>query len=61
MVLKQFLKGNAAKCHLILYMDEPFSINIDHEVIKNSNNRKLLGINLNNRLGYDIHATNICN
>ena len=42
-----FLKANADKCHLILSTDEPFSINIDNEVIKNSN-KKLLGINLNN-------------
>ena len=29
-----FLKANADKCHLILSTYEPFSINIDHEVIK---------------------------
>ena len=40
-------------------MDEPFSINIDNEVIENSNNKKLLGINLNNRLGFVTHVTNI--
>ena len=45
-----FLKPNADKYHLILSMDEPFSINIDNEVIKNSNNKKQLRINLNNRL-----------
>ena len=37
-----FLKANADKCHLILSTDEPFSINIDNELIKNSNNKKLL-------------------
>ena len=56
-----FLKANADKCHHILSTDEPFSINIDNEVIKNSNNKKLLGINLKNRLGFDTHAANICN
>ena len=56
-----FLKANADKCHLILSTDELFSINIDNKVIKNSNNKKLLGINLNNRLGFDTHAANICN
>ena len=55
-----FLKANADKCHLILSTDEPFSINIDNEVIKNSNNKKLLGINLNNRLGFDTHVASIC-
>ena len=37
-----FLKANADKYHLILRTDELFSINIDNEVIKNSNNKKLL-------------------
>ena len=56
-----FLKENADKCHLILSTEELFSINIDNEVIKNSNNKKLLGINLNNRIGFDTHVANICN
>ena len=55
-----FLKANVDKCHLILSTDEPLTINIDNEVIKNSNNKKLLGINLNNRLGFDTHVANIC-
>ena len=55
-----FLKANAEKCHLILWTDEPFSINIDNEVIKNSSNKKLLRINLNNRIGFDTHVANIC-
>ena len=42
-------------------MDEPFSTSIDSEVIKNSNDKKLLGVNLNKRLGVDAHVTNICN
>ena len=54
-----FLKANADKCHLLLSTDEPFSININNEVIKNSNNEKLLRINLNNRLRFDTHVTNI--
>ena len=54
-----FLKSNADKCRLILLTDEPFSITIDNEVIKNSNNKKLLGINLNNRLGFNTHIKNI--
>ena len=35
-----FLNAIADKCHLILSTDEPFSINIDNEVIKNSNDKK---------------------
>ena len=40
--------------------DESFSINID-DVIKNSNNKKLLGTNLTNRVGFDTHVTKSCN
>ena len=54
-----FLKTNADKCRLILSTDERFSINIDNKVIKNSSNKKLLGINLNNRMGFDTHVANI--
>ena len=56
-----FLKANADKCHLILSTDETFSFNVDNEVIKSRNNEKLLGINFNNRLGFDTHITNIYN
>ena len=55
-----FLKANTDDCHLILSTNEPFSSNIDNAVIKNSNIKKLLGINLNNRLGFDTHVANIC-
>ena len=36
-------------------------IYVDDEIIKNSNNKKLLGIILNNSLGFDTHVANICN
>ena len=54
-----FLKANTDTCHLILSTDEPFITNIEvikNEVIKNNNNKKLLGINLNNRVGFDTHC-----
>ena len=35
-----FLRTNADKCHLILSTNEPFSINMDNEVIKNRTNKK---------------------
>ena len=53
-----FLKANADKCYLILSANEPYSTNINNEVIKNSNSKKLLGINLNNRLCFHSHVTN---
>ena len=43
-------------------MDETFSINIDNGAIKNSIYKKMLGVILNKRLGFDTHIiTNICN
>ena len=52
--------ANAYQRHLVLSTDEPFSINRwwSHQ---NINNKKLWGINLNNSLGSDTYATNICN
>ena len=43
-----FLKANIDKYRLVLSTDEHFSMNIDNEVIKNSNDKKLLEVNLNN-------------
>ena len=56
-----FLKASADKCHLLLSVDKPFSINIDNEFIKNISDKKLLGANLSNRLGFDTHVASICN
>ena len=59
--LNNFIKANVDKCHLILSTNEPFLINIDNEVIKSSSNKKLLRIDLNNRLGFDTRVASICN
>ena len=56
-----FSKSNTDKYHLNLSMDETFSINTDKEAIKNSIYKKMLGVILNKRLGFDTHTTNICN
>ena len=56
-----FLEANAEKYDLILSTGEALLINIDNEVIKNSKNKKRLGISLNNRLGFDTHVASICN
>ena len=55
-----FLKGKTDKCLVTSSTNEPFSINSDNEVIKNSNDKKLLEINLNNKLGFDTHVANNC-
>ena len=56
-----FLKANGDKCHLILSTGEYFSINIDNGIIKKSNDKKLLGVNLNNGLEFDTYVTNVFN
>ena len=55
-----FLKANVEKCYLISSTDELFSIIINNGVSKNSNNKKLPGINSNNCLGFDTHVINTC-
>ena len=52
MVFKQFLKGKWWQIWSHFKYEW---------TIKNSNNKKLSGIKLNNRLGFDTHITNICN
>ena len=56
-----FLEANAEKYDLILSTGEPLLINIDNEVIKNTKNKKRLGISFNNRPGFDTHVASICN
>ena len=60
-VLKKILKVSNDKCHLVSSINERFLINIIYEVIKHSNDKKLLRVDLNNRLGFDTHVINICN
>ena len=47
--------GKHSNSHLLNHDD-----NEDNEVIKNSNNKKLLGINLNNKLGFHTRVANTC-
>ena len=42
-------------------MNESILIDIDNEVIKNINDKKLSGVNLNNTLGFNTNVTNIYN
>ena len=42
-------------------MNESILIDIDNEVIKNINDKKLSGVNLNNTLGFNTNVTNTYN
>ena len=37
---KKNYENNVEKCHLTVSSDESFSINIDNEILKNSNDKK---------------------
>ena len=54
------MKINADKCHLILSTVDEHSIKINNSNIQNSVNEKLLGVNLNSRLDFDTHVSNLC-
>ena len=55
------LKANPDKFHLILSdSDNKHSIEIDDVTIFNSNNEKLLGINIDNKLSFDHHVAELC-
>ena len=57
-----YFKMNADKCHLLVTNhDEHLTAVIDGEIIKGSKTVKLLGINIDNELNFNIHVSSICN
>ena len=54
------MKANHDKCHLLLSTQESFNIQIANFTIKSSKAKKLLGINLDKNLKFDIHVESIC-
>ena len=57
-----YFKINADKCHLLITNhDEDVTAAIDGEIIKGSKLVKLLGINIDNELNFNVHVSNICN
>ena len=54
------MKANHDKCHLLLSTQESFNIQIANFTIKPSNTKKLLGINLDKNLKFDINVESIC-
>ena len=53
-------KANHDKHHLLLSTQESFNIQIANFTIKSSKAKKLLGINLDKNLKFDIHVESIC-
>ena len=59
---ENYLVMNADKSQLLItkHLDKAF-IEIDNEIIENSNTVKLLGITIDNKLDFTEHVTKICN
>ena len=54
------MKANHDACHLLLSSQKSSNIQIANFTIKSAKAKKLLGINLDNGLKFDIHAESIC-
>ena len=54
------MKTNEDKCHLIVSTTEATEIQIGDYAIKNSNNEKLLGVYIDNKLNFDYHVDQLC-
>ena len=57
---KNFLKGNADKCHLITSSKTPVGIEVANMTIMSKEKVKLLGIHVDNRLNFDYHIRQLC-
>ena len=57
---KNFLKGNADKCHLITSSKTPVGIEVANITIMSEEKVKLLGIDIDNRLIFDYHISQLC-
>ena len=53
------MKANYDKCHLLLITQDSASIQVENFTIKSSKAKKLLGINIENKLKFDIHVESI--
>ena len=54
------LKGNASKYHLLISSGENVHVNIGTSQIKNSDCERLLGIDIDCKLGFENHINQIC-
>ena len=54
------IKTNADKYHLLVTTNSTVSANIEEFVINNSNEEKLLGIKIGNKLSFGNHFSSLC-
>ena len=57
---KNFLEGNADKCHLITSSKSPVGVENANMTIMSQEKVKLLGIHIDNRLNFDYHISQLC-
>ena len=57
---KNFLKGNADKCHLITSSKTTVGIKVSNITIMSEKKVKLLGIYIDNRRNFDYHISQLC-
>ena len=53
------MKANYDKCHLFLSTQESTSVQVENFTIKSCKAKKLLGINIDNKLKFDFHVESI--
>ena len=54
------MQGNANKCHVLLSTDSKHLVNINGQLIENSNCEKLLGVDIDSNLKFKSHVKSIC-
>ena len=54
------MKANPDKCHLLLNSVCKLNIKVGNMSIENSKYQKLLGIEIDNKLNFNMHVVNLC-
>ena len=57
--VKNHMKANHNKCHLLMSILRPISIKVKDYIIKNNDNEKLLGVTVDTNLNFNCHLENI--
>ena len=58
--IRNQIKGNTDKCHLIVGTDEPIEIRVGMSLIKSSTREKLLVVKIDSKLNFDTHVKCLC-